>query len=59
MGRRKTQIIHEGEGIIRNIKWRNDLIAWCNDKVMKASFKKNQFYFMMFEKTIFKGCKNL
>ena len=33
MGRRKTQIIHEGEGIIRNIKWRNDLIAWCNDKV--------------------------
>ena len=35
MGRRKTQIIHEGEGIIRNIKWSNDLIAWSNDKGVK------------------------
>lgn len=33
MGRRKTSIIHEGEGVIRNIKWSNDLIAWSNDRV--------------------------
>jgi hypothetical protein len=50
MGRRKTQIIHEGEGIIRNIKWRNDLIAWCNDKVNKKTqsifyFKDSKFFF--------------
>jgi len=32
MGRRK-RILHENEGIIRAIKWSNDLIAWCNDKV--------------------------
>lgn len=32
MGRR-NRILHEGEGIIRNIKWSNDLIAWSNDKV--------------------------
>lgn len=34
MGRRKTNILHEGEGIIRNIKWSNDLIAWSNDRVI-------------------------
>jgi hypothetical protein len=33
MGRRKTNVLHEGEGIIRNIKWCNDLIAWSNDRV--------------------------
>lgn len=32
MGRR-NRVLHEGEGIIRNIKWSNDLIAWSNDKV--------------------------
>ncbi len=36
MGRRKTQIIHEDEGLIRNIKWSNDLIAWCNEKGVKV-----------------------
>lgn len=36
MGRRKTNILHEGEGIIRNIKWSEDLIAWSNDKVVKT-----------------------
>jgi hypothetical protein len=35
MGRRKTHVLHEGEGIIRNIKWCNDLIAWSNDRVAK------------------------
>ena len=35
MGRRKTNILHEGEGIIRNIKWCNDLIAWSNEKGIK------------------------
>lgn len=35
MGRRKTNILHEGEGIIRAIKWNNDLIAWSNEKGVK------------------------
>ena len=35
MGRRKTNILHEGEGIIRNIKWCSDLIAWSNEKGIK------------------------
>lgn len=35
MGRRKTTILHQGEGIIRNIKWCNDLIAWSNEKGVK------------------------
>ncbi len=32
--RRRKKILHENEGIIRAIKWSNDLIAWCNDKVI-------------------------
>jgi hypothetical protein len=35
MGRRKTSILHEGEGLIRSIKWCNDLIAWSNEKGVK------------------------
>lgn len=35
MGRRKMNIIHEGEGVIRNIKWCGDLIAWSNEKGVK------------------------
>jgi hypothetical protein len=35
MGRRKTTIIHENEGIIRSIKWCSDLIAWSNEKGVK------------------------
>ncbi len=35
MGRRKTTIIHENEGFIRNIKWCSDLIAWSNEKGVK------------------------
>lgn len=35
MGRRKTSILHEGEGLIRSIKWNEDLIAWSNDKGVK------------------------
>ncbi|RMZ95803.1 vacuolar sorting-associated 41 -like protein, partial [Brachionus plicatilis] len=35
MGRRKTSVLHQGEGIIRNIKWCNDLIAWSNEKGVK------------------------
>ncbi|CAF0718867.1 unnamed protein product [Brachionus calyciflorus] len=35
MGRKKTHIIHENEGIIRNIKWSYDLIAWSNEKGVK------------------------
>ncbi len=35
MNRRKNVILHEGEGIIRNIKWSNELIAWSNDKGVK------------------------
>jgi vacuolar protein sorting-associated protein 41 len=33
LGRRKTSILHEGEGMIRNIKCSDELIAWSNDKV--------------------------
>lgn len=35
MGRRKTSILHEGEGLIRNVKWAGDMIAWSNDKGVK------------------------
>lgn len=38
MGRKKTNILHDGEGIIRNIKWSGDLIAWSNDKVGIGNF---------------------
>ena len=30
--RRKTHLIHKNEGIISNIKWCLDLIAWSNEK---------------------------
>ena len=44
MGRRKTNILHEGEGIIRNIKWLNDLIAWSNEKVNLIFFYKIRIF---------------
>ena len=31
--RHKTQVLHAGEGIIREIKWKGSLIAWSNDIV--------------------------
>jgi hypothetical protein len=35
MGRRKTSVLHENEGLVRSIKWNDDLIAWSNDKGVK------------------------
>lgn len=35
MGRRKTSIISEGDGLIRSIKWCQDLIAWSDHKGVK------------------------
>lgn len=33
MNRWKPSVLHEGEGNIRNIKWRGHLIAWANNMV--------------------------
>ena len=30
---RRTFVLHQGEGPIRNIKWRSHFIAWANDLV--------------------------
>ncbi|XP_041366904.1 vacuolar protein sorting-associated protein 41 homolog [Gigantopelta aegis] len=35
LGRHKMSVLHQGEGPIRNIKWRGDLIAWANDRSVK------------------------
>lgn len=31
LGRSKTTVLHTGEGFVRNIKWRGNLVAWSND----------------------------
>lgn len=33
MNRWKASVLHEGEGNIRNVKWRGHLIAWANNMV--------------------------
>ncbi|XP_048239189.1 vacuolar protein sorting-associated protein 41 homolog [Haliotis rufescens] len=33
--RHKMTVLHQGEGPIRNIKWRGDFIAWSNDRSVK------------------------
>lgn len=33
MNRWKPSVLHEGEGNIRNVKWRGHLIAWANNMV--------------------------
>ena len=30
---KKQSILHQGEGLVRKISWRNCLIAWANDNV--------------------------
>ncbi|KAL3832067.1 hypothetical protein ACJMK2_023745 [Sinanodonta woodiana] len=35
-GRNKSTILHEGEGPIREIKWKGDFIAWANDRGVKV-----------------------
>ncbi|XP_054847633.1 vacuolar protein sorting-associated protein 41 homolog isoform X2 [Eublepharis macularius] len=35
MNRWKPSILHEGEGNIRNVKWRGNLIAWANNMGVK------------------------
>ncbi len=34
-GRNKTSILHEGEGLIRTIKWFGNFVAWSNIKGVK------------------------
>lgn len=34
-GRNKTSVLHEGEGLIRTIKWCGNFIAWSNNKGVK------------------------
>ena len=45
MGRRKTRILYEGKGVIRNIKWMNDLIAWSDEKVNFRKAKRESSLF--------------
>ena len=33
MGRRKTTVLQDNQGTIRNIKWCMDMIAWSNERV--------------------------
>lgn len=33
LNRWKTLVLHEGEGMITNVKWRANLIAWANNLV--------------------------
>nr|XP_022306823.1 vacuolar protein sorting-associated protein 41 homolog isoform X5 [Crassostrea virginica] len=33
--RHKTTLLHQGEGLIREIKWKGDFIAWTNDHGVK------------------------
>uniref|UniRef100_A0A670JIN9 Vacuolar protein sorting-associated protein 41 homolog n=1 Tax=Podarcis muralis TaxID=64176 RepID=A0A670JIN9_PODMU len=33
MNRWKPSVLHEGEGNIRNVKWRGNLIAWANNMI--------------------------
>jgi hypothetical protein len=33
--RHKTNVLHQGEGPIREIQWMGDFIAWANDMVNK------------------------
>ncbi|XP_048367400.1 vacuolar protein sorting-associated protein 41 homolog [Sphaerodactylus townsendi] len=35
MNRWKPSILHEGEGTIRNVKWKGNLIAWANNMGVK------------------------
>ena len=34
---RRTVVLHQGEGPIRNIKWRSHFIAWANDFVSEIA----------------------
>ncbi|ESO87990.1 hypothetical protein LOTGIDRAFT_126722, partial [Lottia gigantea] len=36
LNRHKTYILHQGEGPIRNIKWKSDFIAWSNEQGVKV-----------------------
>jgi len=33
LSQRRTMILHQGEGPIKNIKWKGSLIAWSNELV--------------------------
>lgn len=35
LSRWKTSVLHEGEGIITNVQWRANLIAWANNVVRR------------------------
>jgi len=35
LNQRRTMILHQGEGPIKNIKWKGSLIAWSNEMVCK------------------------
>ncbi|KAK6166083.1 hypothetical protein SNE40_022857 [Patella caerulea] len=36
LNRHKTYVLHQGEGAIRNIKWKSDFIAWSNENGVKV-----------------------
>ena len=45
-GSQKRSVIHQGEGAIREIQWKGDLIAWANDFV---SIVKNVLLFISYK----------
>jgi hypothetical protein len=38
LSRHKTHVIHQGEGPVRDIKWKSDFIAWANDYVRDLDY---------------------
>ncbi|KAB0375877.1 hypothetical protein FD755_012520, partial [Muntiacus reevesi] len=41
MSRWKSSVLHEGEGNIRNVKWRGHLIAWANNMLILYCWEMN------------------
>ena len=50
----KTRVLHQGEGAIRQIKWKGELVAWANDFVRKILI----FFWLSlwFSEKGYKGC---
>ena len=51
LSQRKTTILHQGEGPIKNIKWKGSLIAWSNELV--CYYYRSESVFSILETSVF------
>lgn len=59
MNRWKPLVLHEGEGNIRNVKWRGHLIAWANNMVSIFHLRYMNKTISMLHRFFNDNCQNI